>query len=55
LGIGEDLMRFIVDFFKRNHIKSIRLALKENEDKAAKMLFTKLGFQEILNIYELKI
>ncbi len=55
LGIGEEIVRYIVDFFKRNHIQSIRLALKQDVDNAAKKLFTKLGFQETLHIYELKI
>ncbi len=55
LGIGEEIVRYIVDFFKRNHIHSIRLALEQEADNAAKTLFTKLGFQETLHIYELKI
>ncbi|MBA7501262.1 hypothetical protein ES704_04024 [subsurface metagenome] len=55
LGIGEEIVRYIVDFFKRNHIHSIRLALEQDADNAAKILFTKLGFQETLHIYELKI
>ena len=55
LGIGEEIVRYIVDFFNRNHIHSIRLALKKDADNAAKILFTKLGFQETLHIYELKI
>jgi len=55
LGIGEDIIRYIVDFFKRNHIHSIRLALEQDVDNAAKILFTKFGFQETLHIYELKI
>ncbi|MHA1292978.1 MAG: GNAT family N-acetyltransferase [Promethearchaeota archaeon] len=54
-GIGEQLMRHVIDYFKRNHINSIRLALKKNLDLAAKKLFTKLGFEEIFRIYELKI
>ncbi|MHA1337274.1 MAG: GNAT family N-acetyltransferase, partial [Promethearchaeota archaeon] len=54
-GIGESLMRKVIDFFRRNHIHSIRLALKTNADPAAKILFTKLGFEEILRILELKI
>ncbi|MHA1148212.1 MAG: GNAT family N-acetyltransferase [Promethearchaeota archaeon] len=54
-GIGEILMRNIIDFFKKNHISSIRLALKKNLDPSAKILFTKLGFEEILRVFELKI
>jgi ribosomal protein S18 acetylase RimI-like enzyme len=54
-GIGEQLMRRAIDFFRSNRIDSIRLALIPNLDKAAKVLFIKLGFQEILRIYELKI
>lgn len=54
-GIGEMLLRRIVDYFKKNHIQSIRLALKTDIDEAAITLFMKLGFDEILRIYELKI
>ncbi len=55
LGVGEEIVRYIIDFFKRNHIYSIRLALEQDADNASKILFTKLGFQETLRIYELKI
>lgn len=54
-GIGEMLLKNTVNFFKRNHIESIRLALKTNLDEAARILFAKLGFSEILRVYELKI
>ncbi|MFX0072446.1 MAG: GNAT family N-acetyltransferase [Candidatus Hermodarchaeota archaeon] len=54
-GIGEMLMHHIIDYFKKQHIQSIRLALKKKLDKAAETLFIKLGFQDILHIYELKI
>jgi ribosomal protein S18 acetylase RimI-like enzyme len=54
-GIGELLMREIIDFFKKNHINSIRLSLKTQIDEAAKILFSKLGFDEIFRVYELKI
>ena len=55
VGVGEDLMRHMIDYLKRNHINSIRLALKHNVDNGAKILFTKLGFQEVLHVLELKI
>ena len=55
LGIGEEIVKYIIDFFKSNHIYSIKLALEQDADNAAKILFTKLGFQETLHIYELKI
>lgn len=54
-GIGEQLMRHAIDFFRRNHTHSIRLALKTSLNDAAKILFKKLGFQEIFRIYELEI
>ena len=54
-GVGELLMRNIVDYFKRNRIQSIRLALKTNLENAAKILFTKLGFNEIFRVYEKEI
>jgi len=54
-GIGELLMKEIIDYFKKNHINSIRLSLKTNADDAAKTLFRKLGFEEVISVYELKI
>jgi ribosomal protein S18 acetylase RimI-like enzyme len=54
-GVGERLMKNMIDYFKRTHIHSIRLALKTNFEEAARLLFVKLGFKEILRIYELKI
>ena len=54
-GIGETLIDYVIDYFKRNHINSIRVALDKDLDNAAKILFTKLGFNEILSIYELKV
>ncbi|TFF94750.1 MAG: GNAT family N-acetyltransferase [Promethearchaeota archaeon] len=54
-GIGEQLIRHIIDYFRRNHIHSIRLALKKNINSAANVLFTKLGFKEKLRVLELKI
>lgn len=54
-GIGEKLMKNIIEYFRRNHIHSIRLALKTNLNEGATLLFRKLGFQEILKIYELVI
>ncbi|MHA1669435.1 MAG: GNAT family N-acetyltransferase [Promethearchaeota archaeon] len=54
-GIGELIIRHAIDYFKSSHIQSIRLALIPNLDKAATILFTKLGFQDILHIYELKV
>ncbi|MFO7794788.1 MAG: N-acetyltransferase family protein [Promethearchaeati archaeon] len=54
-GIGEKIMHHIIDYFKRNHIDSIRLALKPHLNKAAQKLFLKLGFQKIYEIYELTI
>ena len=47
-GIGENLMRYIVDYFKKKHIQSIRLSLKTNLDEVAIILFMKLGFNELL-------
>ncbi|MFX1315567.1 MAG: GNAT family N-acetyltransferase [Promethearchaeota archaeon] len=54
-GIGEKPLRYVIDYFRRSHIQSIRLALKPNLDKVAKLLFIKLGFQEISHLYELTI
>ncbi|MBD3195498.1 MAG: GNAT family N-acetyltransferase [Candidatus Lokiarchaeota archaeon] len=54
-GIGEKIIHHIIDFFKRNHIDSIRVALKPNLNKAAQKLFMKVGFEEIYHIFELKI
>jgi ribosomal protein S18 acetylase RimI-like enzyme len=54
-GIGEKLMRYIIDYFKKNHIELIRLALKTNLDPVAIVLFRKLGFQESYRIYDLTV
>lgn len=54
-GIGEKIMRFIIDHFKANHVQSIRLAVNANLNEAAHILIKKLGFQEIARLFELKI
>ena len=54
-GIGENLMRYIVDYFKKNHIQSIRLSFKTKIDQAAVTLFIKLGFHELFRVYELNV
>ena len=54
-GIGEEIIRKIIDSSKSNHIHSIRLTIKPDIDNNAKKLFIKLGFENILQIYELKI
>ena len=54
-GIGESLMREVIEYFRRNHIQSIRLALKTSLDPGAQILFKKIGFEEILRVLELKI
>lgn len=54
-GIGEEIIKHIIDYFKLNHIDSIRLALNPNTDDNAKKLFIKLGFKDMLHVYELKI
>ena len=54
-GIGEKLIHSIIDYFKKNHIQSIRIASKPLINNPAKRLFTKVGFDEIYRIYELKI
>ena len=54
-GIGELLMRHIIDYFKKNHIQSIRLALKTDLDEAAITLFMKLGFNELFRVFELNV
>jgi len=55
IGIGEEIIRKIIDYSKSNHIQSIRLAIRPNIDIGAKKLFIKLGFKNILHIYELQI
>ncbi len=54
-GIGEQLMKQATDYFRRNHISSIRLALKTSINDAAKILFKKLGFEEIFRVYQKEI
>lgn len=55
IGIGEEIIRKIIDHSKSNHIHSIRLALRPDIDIGAKKLFIKLGFKNVLHIYELQI
>lgn len=55
IGIGEEIIRKIIDHSKSNHIHSIRLALRPDIDIGAKKLFIKLGFKNFLHIYELQI
>jgi ribosomal protein S18 acetylase RimI-like enzyme len=55
IGIGEEIIRKIVDYSRSNHIHSIRLAIRPDIDIGAKKLFIKLGFKNILHIYELQI
>ena len=54
-GIGETIMRHGIDYLKGCRIKSVRLALKNTLDDAAKKLFIKLGFEEVFKVYEMKI
>jgi ribosomal protein S18 acetylase RimI-like enzyme len=51
-GVGEKIINYIIDLFRRNHIKALRLSLSSDLDEAAKILFTKLGFKEIFRVYE---
>jgi len=54
-GIGEKLLRYAVDFFKKNHINSVRIIVKTELDDVARKLFAKFGFDEIFKVLELKI
>ena len=54
-GIGEKIIHSIIDYFRKNNIQSIRIASKPEINNPAQKLFTKLGFEEIYRIYELKI
>jgi ribosomal protein S18 acetylase RimI-like enzyme len=53
-GIGEAIIRKVIDYARSNHIHSIRLAIRPDIDEIAKKLFIKLGFENILHIYELQ-
>ena len=55
IGIGEEIIRKIIDYSKSNQIHSIRLAIRPDIDIGAKKLFIKLGFKNVLHIYELQI
>ena len=54
-GIGEKLLRYAVDFFKKNHINSVRIIVKTELDEVARQLFAKYGFNEIFKVLELKM
>jgi len=54
-GLGEKLIRYSIDFFKKNHINSVRIIVKKELDESARSLFIKFGFNEIFKVFELKI
>lgn len=54
-GIGETLIHHAIDYFKRNHVESVRIALKSDMNKAAEKLFTKVGFTKLFEIWNLEI
>ncbi len=54
-GLGEELIRYSIDFFKRNHINSVRIIVKTELDEGARSLFTKFGFSEIFKVLEIKM
>ena len=54
-GIGEKIIRKMIEYFRGHRIHSIRIALEPKLREGAILLFTKLGFKEMLRIYELKI
>lgn len=54
-GIGEQLLRHSIDFFKQNHINSIRVTIRSECDESVMRLFKKLNFNEMFKILELEI
>ncbi|GAH19591.1 unnamed protein product [marine sediment metagenome] len=54
-GLGEELIKYSIDFFKRNHINSVRIIVKTELDESASNLFTKFGFNEIFKVLEIKM
>ncbi len=54
-GIGEQLLKYSVDFFKQNHINSVRVTVRADCNESVMQLFTKLNFNEMFKILELKI
>lgn len=54
IGVGEALVREAIDFFRRNHVESVRITVKSNSVEAQNLLY-KLGFDEILRVMEYKI
>jgi len=54
-GLGEELIRYSIDFFKSNHINYVRIIVKTELDERARTLFTKFGFSEIFKVLELKM
>ena len=54
-GLGEELIRYSIDFFRKNHINSVRIIVKKELDENVRSLFTKFGFEEIFKVVELKI
>ncbi len=54
-GIGENILQHTIDYFRRNHVDSIRLSLAPDISKGAKKLLLKFGFEETFRIFELRI
>ncbi|HMF32818.1 MAG TPA: GNAT family N-acetyltransferase [Candidatus Lokiarchaeia archaeon] len=52
--IGENLMRAAVDFFRQNHIESVRVTVRKESPEALNLL-KKIGFDEIFTVMEQKI
>jgi len=53
-GIGEQLLRYSIDFFKQNHINFIRVTIRSDCDESVMRLFKKLNFNEMFKTFELK-
>jgi ribosomal protein S18 acetylase RimI-like enzyme len=54
-GIGEMLIHHAIDYFRRSHVDSVRLALKSDMNKAARKLIIKTGFKKLFEIWNLDL
>lgn len=52
-GVGEALVREALDYFRRSHVRNVRVTVKASSTGAPR-LFVKLGFEEVLRVFEYK-
>ncbi|MHA1731824.1 MAG: GNAT family N-acetyltransferase [Promethearchaeota archaeon] len=54
-GLGELLVHEAIDFFRKNHITSVRVTVKSKAVEDTARFFYKLGFEEAFRVFEFRI